>query len=112
MAGRPPGKGPMTNIDMNARAALYLGSDWRNAHTEGARIFPTAAQAIRFAMEEAPPVSRRGALLVVEGRSFDGAAVAELYQSPRYPFRHKIVRRYRPSAMARRLEIMAMSATA
>lgn len=107
MTGRLPGRGPMTTIDMNARAALYLGSDWRNAENEGARIFPTTAQAIRFAMEEAPPVSRRGALMVVDGRSFDGEAIADLYHGPHYPFRHKVVRRYRPSAVARRLEMMA-----
>ncbi len=98
----------MTHIEMNASAALYLGSSWQNAQKQGARIFPTVAQAVRFAMEEAPPVSRRGAVMVVRGRSFSGGEIADIYQSKNYPFRHKVTRRYRPSATARRLE-MAMN---
>ena len=94
----------MSTIKMNANAALYLGSDWHAAQNEGARHFPTAAQAVRFAMEEAAPVSLKGALLVVDGRSIAGDGIASLYRSPAYPFRHKVTRRYRPSATARRLE--------
>ncbi len=104
MAGLGPAIGTMKKIKMNANAALYLGSDWQNAQNEGARIFPTAAQAVRFAMEEAAPVSLRGALMVVDGRRFSGGEIADLYRSENYPFRHKVTRRYRPSATAKRLQ--------
>lgn len=106
-AGLLLGKGTMTSIEMNARAALYLGSDWRNAKQEGARVFPTAAQAVRFAMEEAAPVSLRGARMVVGDRSYAGNDIAALYRGSSYPFRHKIARKYRPSRMARQLEKLA-----
>jgi len=105
MAGRMPGSRIMTHIDMNARASLYLGSDWQNAKAQGPRAFPTAAQAIRFAMEEAAPVSLKGALLVIEGRSFSGADIAKAYRRPAYPFRHKVTRRYRPSWIGRKLQM-------
>lgn len=97
----------MTNIEMNVRAALYLGSDWHNAKQEGARVFPTAAQAIRFAMEEAAPVSLRGARLIVGDRSLAGDDIMDLYRSSAYPFRHKFTRKYRPSRTARQLEKLA-----
>ncbi|WP_127144845.1 hypothetical protein [Pelagibacterium montanilacus] len=97
----------MTKIDLNSRAALYLGSGWENAREQGARAFPTAAQAIRFAMEEAPPVSRRGALMVVDGRSCSGADIEDIYRSRAYPYPRKSHRRYRPSQIARRLQTMA-----
>ena len=94
----------MTNIEMNARVALYLGSDWRSAKQEGAREFPTAAKAVRFAMEEAAPVSLKGALMIVGGQSFAGNDIAEMYRSSAYPFERKVSRRYRPSRTARWLQ--------
>ncbi|WMT92569.1 hypothetical protein [Pelagibacterium sp. H642] len=93
----------MTNIEMNARAALYLGSDWHSAKQEGAREFPTAAKAVRFAMEEAAPVSLKGARMIVGERWFAGNAIADLYRSSEYPFERKVTRKYRPSRTARRL---------
>ena len=62
----------MTYPDYLARAELYLGSDHHTAITQGARSFATAAQAIRFAFEEAAPVSLRGAMLEIEGTTFAG----------------------------------------
>lgn len=93
----------MTNIEMNAGAALYLGSDWSSAKQQGARQFPTAAKAVRFAMEEAAPVSLKGARMIVGERSFAGEAIADLYRSSAYPFERKVTRKYRPSRTARRL---------
>lgn len=97
----------MSNIEMNANAALYLGSSWKNAQDEGARTFRTAAQAVRFAMEEAPPVSRRGALLVVDGRSYSGRDIADLYKSMSYPFARKEIRKYRPSRISRMKRVLS-----
>ncbi|MCD7059449.1 hypothetical protein [Pelagibacterium xiamenense] len=75
----------MTNFDFTARARLYLGSDRTTALSLGAKTFKTAAAAIRFAMEEAAPVSLRGALLVVGAEGYSGEAIRALYSDPAYP---------------------------
>lgn len=83
----------MTFIDFNARAELYLGSDHASAQAEGAREFRTAANALRFALEEAAPVSLRGARLVVDGLTFTRTAMAQLYLAGDYPLERKAPRR-------------------
>lgn len=79
----------MTFIDFNARAELYLGSDHASALAEGAREFRTAANALRFALEEAAPISLRGARLVVDGLTLTGTRMAELYLTGDYPLERK-----------------------
>jgi hypothetical protein len=83
----------MTFIDFNARAELYLGSDHASAQAEGAREFRTAASALRFALEEAAPISLRGARLIVGGLTFTGTGMAELYRAADYPLGRKAPRR-------------------
>jgi hypothetical protein len=50
---------------LNAPGDLFLGSDTATASAQGARHFRSAAKAIRFAMEQAAPVSLRGASLQI-----------------------------------------------
>ena len=89
----------MTYPDFHARAELYLGSDRHTATAQGARTFATAAQAIRFAMEEAAPVSLRGASLRVGDTTFARDEIDALYRSPAFPLpRRRDVKR----ALARR----------
>jgi hypothetical protein len=80
----------MTFIDFNARAELYLGSDHSSAKAEGGRRFRTAANALRFALEEAAPVSLRGASLIVGNRTFLGTQLTELYYAADYPLPRKV----------------------
>jgi hypothetical protein len=79
----------MTHIDFQAPAELYLGSDLHAAATQGPRIFRTAAQAIRFAFEEAAPVSLKGASLQVGDKRHSNDAMMWLYRSHDYPFSRK-----------------------
>ena len=79
----------MTDMNFQAHAELYLGSDWHQAAAQGPRAFPTAAQAIRFAMEEAAPVSLHGARLKVGDTIVEGEALKWLYRSPDYPLPRK-----------------------
>lgn len=79
----------MNTLDFKAEAALYLGSDWQTALNQGARTFSSAAKAIRFAMEEVPPVSLRGALMVVDGRSYSPLELRSLYRNRTYPLLRK-----------------------
>lgn len=58
---------------------LYLGSDIATARAQGARRFRSAANAIRFAMEHAAPVSLRGARLDIGERSFGPAQIKRLH---------------------------------
>jgi hypothetical protein len=86
----------MTFPNYHVRAELYLGSDRPTAMAQGGRTFATAAQAIRFAFEEAAPVSLRGAMLSVGGRTYAGADLAALYRSPAFPLPRKPSIRRRP----------------
>lgn len=79
----------MTNQDYLAAAELYLGSDHQSARAEGPRAFASAAKALRFAIEEAAPVSLRGARLHVGARTFARADMLALYGSERYPLTRK-----------------------
>ena len=82
----------MTHQDYLAAAELYLGSDRQNAVTQGPRSFSSAAKALRFAIEEAAPVSLRGARLLIGDRIFAKADMLALYHSRRYPLARKAAR--------------------
>lgn len=79
----------MTHQDYLATAELYLGSDWLSAAAQGPRAFRSAAKALRFAIEEAAPVSLRGARLRIGGRSYGRNDMLALYNSRRYPLVRK-----------------------
>jgi hypothetical protein len=79
----------MTYPDFHARAELYLGSDWPTAAAQGARSFASAAKAIRFAVEEAAPVSLRGAKLQIGPEVFVREELVALYHSPDFPLPRK-----------------------
>lgn len=79
----------MTYQDYHVAAELYLGSDRTSAAAQGPRTFRTAANALRFAIEEAAPVSLRGARLTVGDRTFARADMLALYHSRRYPLARK-----------------------
>jgi len=79
----------MTFQDYHARAELYLGSDRHTAIAQGGRSFATAAQAIRFAFEEAAPVSLHGAMLTIGDATFAGDDLAALYRDAGFPLPRK-----------------------
>jgi hypothetical protein len=49
--------------------------------------FPTAAAAIRYAIEELPQAGLAAAILEVEESRFDHAGIRALYESKAYPYR-------------------------
>jgi hypothetical protein len=85
----------MTTFDYSSEAELFPTS--RRASRPrpmGYRRFATAADAIRFAMEDLPPELLVGAFLEVEQGRYDDGGIRRLYESPDYP----LVRRAAPAA--------------
>lgn len=55
------------------------------------RRFDTAAEAIRYIIEDQPPNWLIGSTLDVDGRRFEGAAIRALYDAAGYPLERRLV---------------------
>lgn len=75
----------MTITSLYNPAELYLGSSIETARAHGPLKFKSAAKAIRFALEEAAPVSLRGAELKWNGRTLSGRDLKALYGQKDFP---------------------------
>lgn len=76
---------------------LLLGSSVAAALEQGARPFRTAARAVRFAMEQAAPVSLRGARLTVGDQVFGPEDIRALHRLLRADRQRPIGRSAAPS---------------
>jgi len=84
----------MDTVNYNAEAELFPPRPPRrrrfNKGSIGYKRFNSAAEAIRFAVEELPPELLLGAYLEVDEDRFDGSAIRQLYESDAYPLkRHR-----------------------
>ena len=78
----------MATINYKAEAELFPPR--RRSFSRGPidyKRFNSAAEAIRFAMEELPAELLLGAYLEVEEDRFDGPAIRQLYESEAYPLK-------------------------
>jgi hypothetical protein len=85
-----PDEGETTAFDYGAPAELFMAK--RKGGTRqplGYRRFATAAEAIRFAIEESPAVRALGAWMQVGDDRFDGEEIQRLYDSSGYPLRRR-----------------------
>jgi hypothetical protein len=73
-------------FDYEAGAELFPARNRKvNRQLAGYRRFDTAADAIRFAIEDLPPQLLLGAYLEVEEKRFDRNEMRRLYDSAGYP---------------------------
>ena len=81
----------MDTVNYNAEAELFPPRPPRRRSSSRSPVdykrFKSAAEAIRFAMEELPSELLLGAYLEVEEDRFDGSAIRQLYESEAYPLR-------------------------
>ena len=79
-------------VDYGATAELFLPSTKkRGAHGRSLayRRFATAAEAIRFAMEDLPVMRSVGPWMQVGDAHFNTEAIRKLYESSDYPLRRR-----------------------
>jgi hypothetical protein len=75
-------------FDYGVPAELFMGK--RKGGPLRYRRFATAAEAIRFAVEELPAVRALGAWMQVGDERFDGDDIQRLYQSDDFPLQRRL----------------------
>jgi hypothetical protein len=72
-------------FDYNASAELFPSDRKKPRRPTGYRRFSTAAEAIRYAIEELPAEYLVGAILEVNEDRFEADEIRRLYDDPTYP---------------------------
>lgn len=80
----------MRRFDFSAPADLFPRRSRKSNRLAGYRRFDTAAEAIRYAVEEMAPESLAGAIIECEERRLDRIGILELYRSPDFPLARKL----------------------
>jgi len=79
----------MGKFDYNAPADLFPARSKTGHRPVGYRRFDTAAQAIRFAVEQMPAEFLDGTVLEIESERIKGEEIKLLYSSTDYPLARK-----------------------
>lgn len=80
----------MGAFDYQHPAELFPSRSKKGNRPAGYRRFDTAAEAIRFAIEEMPQDFLLGAILEVDEERFDSEAIRRLYDSGDYPLVRRV----------------------
>jgi hypothetical protein len=76
----------MSTFDFDSEAELFPTRNWKfRRHSFGYRRFASAAEAVRFAIEELPSQLLSGAYLEVGEARFGRDGIRKLYDSAEYP---------------------------
>lgn len=78
-----------SRFNYNAGAGFYPCRSRQRASGHRYRRFETAAEALRFAIEEFPNSLLRGSVLEVDEARFDGVQMQALYDGDAYPLRRR-----------------------
>ena len=78
-------EGNVYGFDYNAPAELYPGRNRKSARKASYRRFETAADAIRFAVEELPELLLLGACIEINEQRLNYKDIQALYASEQYP---------------------------
>lgn len=73
------------NFDYTHSAELYPGRSMTGGRSGRYMRFPSAAEAVQFAIEKMPRELLRGATLEVDEERFLGEAILDLYKAAGYP---------------------------
>jgi hypothetical protein len=74
-------------FDYSAPGEMFMTYNRRHPLTY--RCFPTAAEAIRFAIEEFPQSLLVGVVMEVDEERFDHKKIRELYDGENYPLKRR-----------------------
>ena len=75
----------MASFDYNAPAELFPSRSRKGNRPAGYRRFKTAAEAVRYAIEEMPAHYLNGAVLECNETRFDSVGILDLYDRSDYP---------------------------
>jgi len=75
----------MSSFDYTVPAELYPSKSFFKTRTVRYQRFDTAAEALRYAIEELPGEMLRGSLLEVDEQRFESAEIKALYDAEAYP---------------------------
>jgi hypothetical protein len=82
-------EGGVYRFDYNAPAELYPGRNRKSAKKVSYRRFETAADAIRFAIEELPELLLIGACIEINDQRLNYKDIQALYASEQYPLKKR-----------------------
>jgi hypothetical protein len=79
----------LVGFDYGAPAELFPSRGWKKRNPVAYKRFDTAAEAIRFAVEEMPPPALLGACIEVSEARFGLREIHDLYESAAYPLKRR-----------------------
>jgi hypothetical protein len=79
--------GDIMTFDYQMPAEIFMAKRKGRPQRLGYRRFATAAEAIRFAVEDFPSIHTLGAFMQVGDERFDSDEIHRLYESSDYPLR-------------------------
>ena len=83
-------EGSVYSFDYNAPAELYPGRNRKSAKKVSYRRFETAADAIRFAVEELPELLLLGACIEINEQRLNYKDIQALYASEQFPLKRQV----------------------